>query len=179
MPYIQFGPHADRRKVSRYSLDVLAELLRRSDNERCVITSTVRSPEEDARVLHDNLVEHGVDAMRRLYLPPGNLVIDVFVADVAKSRLDTVADMAVKIRAIGPYLVSHHCLDEAAQQKLNVLDVGPAQLAHRDAFIDACRREAPPLASNGLLARLLEPPHDPGIHLEIRQPAPNEVPHGT
>jgi hypothetical protein len=179
MPTVHWGPHADRSKVSQHSLDVVLELLRRSGNDSAVITSTVRSPEDDARVLHDNLVREGVDAQRRLYLAPGNQVIDVFIADAAKTRDETIADMAAKIRELGPYHVSHHCLSDEDLERLNVLDISPVQLAHPQAFVAECRKEAPPAKTGGLLSKLLEPPHDPGIHLEIPQPAPDEVPHGS
>lgn len=191
-PDIRWGPNARPADVSQYSLNVLAELLARSGNDSCVITATVRSPEDDARVVFANLelpadpnhippLPDGVTRARALYLAPMQHVIDVYVAaKKAGHTPDEIrAAMTAEILHQGPYNCSHHCASDeelakpADQRELNVFDVSPRELHNAAGFIVECRKEAPPpqgLNPSGLLAKLLEPPHDPGIHLEIRQP---------
>jgi hypothetical protein len=125
-PMLSFGLAVDQTRVSTHTRAVLARLLAASGNAGCLVTSVTRTPEEQARIMYENLRIHGVGSQRKLYLGPGNKVIDAF--DVHAPSAGVVAAMAAAIRAVGPEKVSHHCGDPAV---LNVLDIAPSSSSTR------------------------------------------------
>jgi hypothetical protein len=157
---IRYGPNADASRVSAHSTAVLERILVTSGNGSCLVTSTARDPDDQARVMFENCERHGAAAQRRLYKAPGRRVIAVYQRTAGKPRAERIAAMAAEIRAVGPEKVSLHCADPAV---LGVVDVAPSSLAHPNEFRAAA--EADPDVS-----RVLGPPTDPAFHLEIRQP---------
>jgi hypothetical protein len=162
LPTISFGVGVDPSRVSVSTRAVLARLLALSGNGGCLVTSVTRTPEEQARIMYENLRIHGVGAQRKLYLGPGNKVIDAF--DVRAPSAGVIAAMAAAIRAVGPERVSHHCGDPAV---LNVLDIAPSSLEHPEAFLLAAHDQLRP---GGAISKILTPAdHDPAFHLEFPQ----------
>jgi len=159
---VDFGPNANPQDVTPFSTTVLKQILRAAGLKRAVVSSTSRPPAEQARVMYNNIVAKGVAAQKKLYRPPGVLVIDVYVASKAagKSPEQIKADMTVKIIEVGPTKVSRHAADPRV---LNVFDVAPSSIANRVAFEQAVRADA-------RVTKFLVPPSDPGYHLEIPQP---------
>jgi len=161
---IVFGPNAKASDVTAYSLGVLRDVMRVAGIARLTISSTQRSPADQARVMFDNIEQHGVAAQKALYKEPGRAVIDVYVAAKAagKSPTDIKAAMTAKIVDLGPFNVSHHAADP---NLLNVFDVAPSSVpaAQTDAFERA-------VLGDPRVAKFLKPPQDPGLHLEIPQP---------
>jgi hypothetical protein len=159
---IVFGPNAKSSDVTPYSLGVLRDIMGAANVAKLVISSTQRSPADQARVMFNNLETQGVEAQRKLYKPPGQAVIDVFVAGkAANESSDAIkAEMTAKIIALGPTNVSHHAADPKI---LNVFDVAPSSVANVDAFQTAAKSDA-------RVSKFLTPPNDPGLHLEIPQP---------
>ena len=159
---IQFGPNTNPPDVTAFSRMVLEDILKAAGLTRAVISSTSRSPGQQARVMYNNIVATGVAAQKSLYGPAGDKVIDVYVASKAARRTpDQIkADMEAKIIEIGPTNVSHHASDPNV---LNVFDVAPSSVANRAAFEQAVRSDA-------RVKKFLVPPNDPGYHLEIPQP---------
>jgi hypothetical protein len=159
---IVFGPNAKSSDVTAYSLSVLRDIMGVANVAKLVISSTQRLPADQARVMFNNLETQGVEAQRKLYKPPGQAVIDVFVAGkAAKKSADAIkAEMTAKIIALGPTNVSHHAADPKI---LNVFDVAPSSVANVDAFQTAAKSDA-------RVSKFLTPPNDPGLHLEIPQP---------
>jgi hypothetical protein len=109
-----------------------------------------------------NLELTGEAKQRRLYKPPGNKVIDVYVASKAAGKTDAQikADMENKIVELGPTTVSRHASDPAI---LCVFDVAPSSIQNQRAFVSAVRSEP-------RVSKFLQPPVDPAFHLEIPQP---------
>ena len=159
---VDFGPNANPQDVTAFSRQVLKEILRAAGLTRAVVSSTSRSPADQARVMFNNIVAKGVAAQKSLYGPSGDRVIDVYVASKAagKSPEQIKADMTVKIIEVGPTNVSHHAADPNV---LNVFDVAPSSIANRVAFELAVRADR-------RVRKFLVPPSDPGYHLEIPQP---------
>jgi hypothetical protein len=160
---IVFGPNAKSSDVTPYSLGVLRDVMSAANVARLTISSTQRSPADQARVMFNNLQTQGVAAQRRLYTPPGQAVIDVYEAGKAagKSPDAIKADMTAKIIALGPMNVSHHAADP---KLLNVFDVAPSSVADVASFEAAAKKD-------GRVSKFLTPPNDPGLHFEIPQPA--------
>lgn len=158
-PEIHFAQQDKSALVSQYVISLMRELLRRSHNPRLLVTSTLRDPSEQARVMYQNCEKKGADSQLRLYGAPGRSVVNVYAQ--AKSEglnaTDIIARMRDQILRLGPYKVSHHCGDPT---KLAVLDIAPSSLANPQAFITAARADP-------RIAKTLVPPDDPAIHIEI------------
>lgn len=166
-PSIKFGPKANEAVVSVHTIGVLADILIAAGLDSCVITSTSRTPADQARIMFNNISTKGVASQKALYAAAGDSVIDEFVKakKAGKNRDQIIAAMEAKIRAIGPDKVSHHCADPA---RLNVVDVAPSSVAKPKAFESAVRAAI----TRGKVSKFLTPGNnDPAFHIEIPQPA--------
>ena len=162
---IAFGQNAKTAAFTPFSRKVLSEIMRKAGVPGALITSTQRSPQDQARAMFQNLEAKGVASQKALYGPNGDLVIDVFAAGKAagKTAAQIQADMTKKIIGLGPSNVSHHAADPKV---LNVFDVAPTSIpAARQAAFKAALRADP------RVKKFLEPSDgDPAFHIEIAQP---------
>jgi hypothetical protein len=160
-PEVRFAEHANADDVTPYSLGVLKDILRAAKLKGALVSSTARTPHEQARVMYANLERYGVEAQKKLYAAAGDQVIDVYAASkkAGKKPDDIQYDMEMKIRDLGPTSVSRHASDP---KKLNVFDVGPSSITDKRAFENAVKAEK-------RVSYFLLPPTDPGYHLEIPQ----------
>jgi GH24 family phage-related lysozyme (muramidase)/murein DD-endopeptidase MepM/ murein hydrolase activator NlpD len=160
---VSFGPNANASVVSDYTLQVLKECLAAAGETSAQISSTSRTPADQARAMYNNIVARGVASQKALYGRGGDQVIDVYVASRAagKDRAEILADMTAAIQRIGPSRVSNHCADPAV---LGVIDVAPSSVQNKARFVAAV--EADPRVSN-----FLHPgnSNDPAYHIEIPQ----------
>lgn len=159
---VVFGENAHRDGVTPYSLKVLREILVSAGLKKCTISSTSRSPAEQARVMFNNLERYGVDHQMKLYARGGQQVIQVYAArkSAGDSAQQIKSAMERKIVALGPTTVSRHASDPRV---LNVFDVAPSSITDRANFERAVRADK-------RVNLFLTPPKDPGYHLEIPQP---------
>jgi hypothetical protein len=159
---IAFGPNTRSVDVTPFSRQVLSDIMRLAGITQVVISSTSRRPEEQARVMFDNLERFGVAHQKALYGPSGDRVIEVYQQAKRASRdaATIKALMAQEIVRIGPTRVSRHASDPNV---LNVFDVAPSSVTRRAAFEQAVR-------SDQRVTKFIVPPTDPGYHLEIPQP---------
>lgn len=160
---IVFGPNAKSADVSDFTLTVLRDIMRAADVPRLTISSTQRSPQDQARVMYDNIVREGVARQKALYKAAGQSVIDAYVAakSAGKPPAEIKAAMVARILEIGPEKVSRHAADPKV---LNVFDISPQSIAQQAAFVQAAR-------SDERVAKVLTPAeNDPAFHLEIPQP---------
>jgi hypothetical protein len=149
---LRFASNVDASRVSSFSREVLERILARSANPSGLVTSAARVPAEQARVMYDNLERHGIGAQRRLYREPGQKVIDTYALLVGHASREAIIEaMTSTILEVGPAKVSLHC------------DVAPSSLEHPEAFRAEAERDPD-------VARVLGPPTDPALHLEIKQP---------
>ncbi len=161
---IVFGPNAKPSDVSDFTLTVLRDIMRTAGVARLTITSTQRSPQDQARVMFNNIERDGVANQKRLYKAPGQSVIDAYAAakSAGKSADEIKAAMLARILEIGPEKVSRHAADPKV---LNVFDIAPASVARQSDFVQAAR-------SDQRVAKVLTPAeNDPAFHLEIPQPS--------
>jgi hypothetical protein len=159
---IVFGPNAKSSDVTPYSLGVLRDVMTAANVAKLTISSTQRSPTDQARVMFNNLQTQGIAAQRKLYKAPGQAVIDVYEAgkNAGKPSDAIKAEMTAKINELGPMNVSHHAADP---KLLNVFDVAPSSVADVSSFQAAVKKDA-------RVSKFLTPPNDPGLHFEIPQP---------
>lgn len=171
---VGFGGNANRKAVSAHTLGVLKGVLREAGQPRAIISSTLRTPADQARIMFDNLVGtkagQGVVAQKKLYGSHGDRVIDEFTRVTrGKSQAQILAmapqvkkAMETKIRQLGPSNVSRHCGDPKV---LGVIDVAPSSLANRAKFSAVVKSRTP-----RPISKYIPYPADPGEHLEIPQP---------
>lgn len=166
-PTINFGPNANQSVVSNHTIELLSDLLRESGLESCLVTSTSRTPADQARAMFNNLESKGVKSQLDLYAAAGDEVIKVYVAKKkAKKTADEIkAAMEAKIKAIGPSKVSRHCSDPAV---LNVVDVAPSSVSTNKKGFEKAVAKA---VKAKRISKFLSPSGgDPAYHLEIPQP---------
>lgn len=158
---IAFGPNADRKALTPLSRRVLTDVLCAAGLAVALVSSTSRSPADQARVMFENLERLGGTHQKALYGPFGDEVIEVYLRGKAAAR--TAArirrEMERRIVEIGPARVSRHAADPRV---LGVFDVAPTSIAEPRAFERAVRAER-------RISNFLTPPNDPGYHLEIPQ----------
>lgn len=159
---IAFGPNARDADVTAFSRQVLTDVMRRAGLASVTISSTSRSPAEQARVMFNNLERFGVAHQKALYGAAGDGVIEVY----RSSKRDGLPASAIKARMereivrVGPTRVSRHASDPNI---LNVFDIAPSSVARRPDFERALRTES-------RISKTIFSPNDPGYHLEIPQP---------
>jgi hypothetical protein len=160
---IKFGPNAVQQNVTNFSLKVLEDILQAAGLSGALITSTARTPADQARVMYANIVRTGVAKQKQLYAAAGDMVIDEYVKAkrAGKTEVEIKAAMEAKIIAIGPTKISHHAADPNI---LCVFDVAPSSIAKKAAFEKAVRADK-------RVKKFLMPPVDPAYHLEIPQPS--------
>ena len=89
---------------------------------KIIITNTARSPEDQARIMYENILKTSVEYQKSIYRNPGKQVIDVY--NPALSRYENIQLMKDKILEVGPQKVSKHCSD---YNVLNVFDISIAR----------------------------------------------------
>ncbi len=159
---VRWGENARAEVVPPYAVSVLEDILRAARLSDVLVSSTQRTPKDQARVMYANCRRHGPESQRKLYGPSGDQVIDVYAAETAAGQdEDRVrAAMTDKILEIGPTKVSRHTADP---QVLTVLDVAPSSVRDRPGFESAVKADR-------RVSTFLLPPTDPAYHLEIPRP---------
>ena len=159
---IKFGTNARKENVTNFSLKVLEDIMQAAGISSVLISSTARTPADQARVMFNNIVATSVAKQKQLYAAAGDAVIDEYVKAKAakKTPIEIKAAMEAKIIAIGPTKVSHHAADPNI---LCVFDVAPSSVANKTGFEKAVRADK-------RVKKFITPPLDPGYHLEIPQP---------
>jgi hypothetical protein len=161
-PEIKFGPNAKKENVTNFSMQVLEDILQAAGISSALISSTARTPTDQARVMFNNILATGVAAQKKLYAAAGDAVIDEYVKakKAGKTPNEIKAAMEAKIISLGPTKVSHHAADPNV---LCVFDVAPSSIVKKAEFEKAVTKDK-------RVSKFLKPPLDPGYHLEIPQP---------
>jgi hypothetical protein len=155
---------ASMQFVSEYSSSVLKDIMRKAGVQSILITSTARTPADQARIMYENIERYGVEHQKLLYSKYGDLVIDEYSKYKSKKyrRQFVISKMQAKIVALDPSKVSNHVADP---MKLNVIDIAPSSIdpGLRPVFTAAIQNDK-------RVSKYLGPPGDPAYHLEIPQP---------
>lgn len=119
MATINFAPNVDPSQLTQHSRDEIEHALDASGNPSCTITALIRTPHDEARIVHDNLIrpvtagtmtmEQSAAAQKAIYRAPGQAVIDVWLASASLSAADTISAMEAEVIRQGPKNVTHHC----------------------------------------------------------------------
>jgi hypothetical protein len=161
-PVVRWGENARADVVPPYAVSVLQDIMRAAQLTDVLVSSTQRTPRDQARAMQDNCRRHGPASQRKLYGAAGDQVIDVYVSETAAGRdVDQVRTaMTDKILELGPAKVSRHTADPAV---LTVLDIAPSSVRDRPTFERA-------VTADRRVNTFLLPPDDPAYHLEIPRP---------
>lgn len=125
---INWGPNANRQTVDARLIDIIKDGLRAAGASNGTITSTARNAADQARAMFQNILRTGPAEQLAEYRPPGDAVIQVYIAETAGMTAQQIRDNAAAIRAAmeaeinrqGPQNVSLHCADPAV---ISVVDV--------------------------------------------------------
>ncbi|HVF48514.1 MAG TPA: transglycosylase SLT domain-containing protein [Pyrinomonadaceae bacterium] len=160
---IGYGKNARKEAMTPFSIKVLEDILHSSKLKSALISSTSRTPADQARVMYNNLEREGVERQKKLYGPYGDKVIDVYVRSKAARRTgeQIQLDMEAKIKDLGPTNVSKHTADPRV---LNVFDIAPSSIKDQRAFEQAVK------ADERVKKFLTPSDSDPAYHLEVPQP---------
>jgi len=152
------------RNVSEYTLSVLADLLRSSNNTSATITSGQRTPREQAVAMYNNIISKGEASQRALYAAPGDRVIDAWLRGTTRgeTREQIIQRMVDRINIETPQRVSLHCSDFT---EWNVIDVAPSSVENGVAFTMVLN-----IARGNENLNYIEPGNDPAHHIAIYQP---------
>ncbi len=143
------------KKISHYSMTVLFENMLASGAAKATITSTFRTPEDQAAAMLYN-IEHGNIIN---YASPGRAVNNVY--DKRKSHAENLEAMINEIHKQGPTNVSKHCLDGVSENVCDIVIPNNARL-----FYDN-------VSKDNRVSKYLCPFNDKGEkchHIQIIQP---------
>lgn len=114
------------RLVSDYAIGVVKLALQNAGMRKAVITSTLREPMRQARIMYDN-ANADIAKQYALYGKTGDKVIDVFKSNhKTKSRDDVIKMMTSKIIELNKkgQRTSKHVVSTETYKKLNIIDIG-------------------------------------------------------
>lgn len=116
---------ASKHVVSEYAKQIVRVALKQAGMSHAVITSTIRTPEEQARIMLRN-AKIDLAAQYRLYGRNGDAVLDVFKENKTKTDAEIVSLMVSKIESLedNGKRVSKHCVSLDLYKKRNVFDIG-------------------------------------------------------
>ena len=150
---VNYGANANAGAVWARTLDIIKDSLRAAGQRSATITSTTRSPGDQARAMFQNLVNPAfpvstnVVNQLNLYSASGDMVINVFVQmtqgltrqQILQNQTVIRAAMEQEINNQGPQNVSRHCGDPAQR---NVVDIGASVFNANNIqlFINAIQR---------------------------------------
>lgn len=127
------GQTADENALSTKTKNILKEVGKESGNMDIHITSTARTPYDQARIMYGNLEKTSVATQKGIYRNPGDQVIDTYAASKkdGKTKAETISAMEAKIKELGPDTVSKHLADPSV---MNTFDVDFGQLTNSSKF---------------------------------------------
>ena len=167
---INFGPNANVSAVSDYSLSVVRDLMAASDVKELTISSSARTPQDQARAMFNKIKsDEDLKRERAQYGPAGQAGLDAYEAG-KKAKLtnaeiqSNMADAMAKAKAEGKEGIDH-VSDPAVK---NVIDISERSIpeAKRPEFENAIKKD-----SRIDQKRFFRPPKDKdAYHLEIPQP---------
>jgi hypothetical protein len=162
---IAYGANANEAVVSAGMKDIIKDGLRAAGAAVGTITSTARTPADQARAMFTNIQNTSADAQQRIYGDGGDAVIQRYINEtrgMSRAQIQQQSEriqqaMTDEINAQGPTNVSNHCGDPAVRC---VVDVS------YNSFNDTNR----PLfraSVSGRVTRLLDEPNNSCFHLEL------------
>ncbi len=116
---------ANKRIVSSYALSVIQLALQKAGMPQAVITSTIRTPQEQASIMYRN-AKKNLAGQFRLYGSTGDQVLKVFKDNQTLPESQVVKMMKEKIEALLKQgrRTSKHVVTQPQYKALNIIDIG-------------------------------------------------------
>lgn len=153
------GVAQSRRLVSNYAINVIKLALKEAGMDVAVITSTLRTPKEQASIMYRN-AKANLKKQYALYGRVGDQVLKVFENNSGKSESEVIGLMVKKIEEYESknLRVSKHCVSEEGYKKLNIIDVGVNSTKAVSKNFDLLKFTAAlrQLEKDGYIARLID-----------------------
>jgi peptidoglycan hydrolase-like protein with peptidoglycan-binding domain len=117
----------NRRVVSAYAINVVKLALIESGMTHAVITSTLRTPQDQVEIMYKN-ADLNFAQQERLYGSAGDSVLAVFKANQKKNKDQTIKLMKEKIESLldDGKRTSQHCVTLESFSSMNTFDIGCA-----------------------------------------------------
>jgi hypothetical protein len=121
--------------VSPKNLEIFAKAGGASKNPEIIITSTIRTPVEQATAMYDN--EKAGNNVS--YAAPGKQVIAVYNANKGKAKSVVIQLMVEEIEKLAAQgkLTSRHCVPEAIYLNKNIIDISKTRTPNPRDFVNA------------------------------------------
>ncbi|MEE3663256.1 LysM domain-containing protein [Brenneria sp. g21c3] len=127
----------DENRVSDKTKNIIKDIAKKAGIQKIHVTSTLRTPREQARAMYENIRSKGV-ASQRYYKEYGRMVIQAGVDAGINNREFAIKKMEEKIIELinDDKLVSRHCVSEEMYSKRNVLDISKTRLGRYGNIFD-------------------------------------------
>lgn len=114
-----------KKIVSEYAISVIKLALKKAEMPHAVITSTIRTPEEQANIMYRNASQN-LEKQFRLYGPNGDNVLKVYKTNKTKSKPLVIGLMKDKIEELLKQgkRTSKHVITPSQYSNLNIIDIG-------------------------------------------------------
>ncbi|MDX2507449.1 MAG: peptidoglycan-binding domain-containing protein [Gammaproteobacteria bacterium] len=111
--------------VSTYAISVIQLALRNAGMSQAVITSTIRTPDEQARIMYGN-AKKNLTGQFKLYGSTGDEVLKVYKANQTLPEPDVIKLMKQKIESLLKQgrRTSKHVVTESYYKNHNIIDIG-------------------------------------------------------
>jgi hypothetical protein len=121
--------------VNSKNLEIFAQAGTVSNNPEIIITSTIRTPLEQATAMYDN--EKAGNKIS--YAAPGREVIEVYNDNKSKSKSEVIKLMVEKIEilAVQGQLTSRHCVPESIYLSKNIIDISKTRTPNPRDLVNA------------------------------------------
>jgi MYXO-CTERM domain-containing protein len=156
-----------------WAADWLADLMIEAGVSKVQVSSTVRTTQQQAKIMYDAGNKNGVDYLRGLYkFGNGKAVVDAYAltSTVPGIKSQQVIDAMAAQIAANPAGVSSHVISDDDDGSSFTFDVGPNASFGSDTgayqrFLDAALARR----GKGEVKTLIYPPQDDGIHFKLVQ----------
>jgi len=168
-----------KQLVSDYSKNVIKLALSEAGMTKAVITSTLRTPSEQAAIMYKN-AKINLMAQFRLYGSNGDAVLKVYKKNSTKKQTEVIDLMTDKIEALlkSGKRTSKHCVTDATYKTLNIIDIGvnSTRAASGSSFnLDKFTKALNNLQTKGYIEKVIDETKKSNTcwHIEIK---PNKKP---
>lgn len=122
---INYYPNAVQGVLTTYTLDLVKKAAKNSGNSEVTIASTIRTPQEQARLMYQNLERTGAKEQYDIYGSSGDKVIKVWEDMKKNGSSETKIRQAMtdKIIEVGSTNVSNHCYEPSVYKNNNTFDI--------------------------------------------------------
>ena len=126
-PKVTYSPNipVSKQIVSKYAISIIQHALCNSGMSQAVITSTIRTPEEQAQIMYRGAKKNLTDQFR-LYGSARDEVLRVYNANKTRPESETIGLMKQKICELLKQgrRTSKHVVTESQYRHLNIIDIG-------------------------------------------------------